>query len=211
MKQRDCISFIVAILCLGAVLIAYFDLFNKWVSLIAIGLMDLYLLTALLAAAAYSDEHSNFTDNWVLPNKIVGLVVVVFFSIVLTFGFAHVYYKMSKTPAAVPVAGTDSSGNFNKPFATKTDALYFSVVTAATVGFGDIPVVSKPAKGTVIFQIFSGILLFFGAFPLLISRMSNFREKKTTDTPAQKTAIIITPGEKISITVDGKIWEEKKE
>lgn len=51
------------------------------------------------------------------------------------------------------------AGAYTEPL-DRTDALYFTVSTLATVGFGDIAAVSGAARVTVTVQIVTGLLLF---------------------------------------------------
>ncbi len=68
----------------------------------------------------------------------------------------------------------NGGGNFKPDFATETDSLYFSLVTLTTVGYGDIVPLCEEARKLVMFEISSGFLVLIGAFPLLISRVSDF-------------------------------------
>ncbi|HRO30804.1 MULTISPECIES: potassium channel family protein [Micrococcaceae] len=62
--------------------------------------------------------------------------------------FAGSYYTMS---------GRDADA-FTEPL-DRTDALYFTIATLATVGFGDIAAVSEPARAAVIVQMVTGVVL----------------------------------------------------
>src|SRR5262249_26883028 len=53
-----------------------------------------------------------------------------------------------------------------QPLASQLDALYFSSVTIATVGYGDFHPVSAAAKWTVMGEVASGLLMLVGALPL---------------------------------------------
>jgi voltage-gated potassium channel len=59
-------------------------------------------------------------------------------------------------------------------FSSYIDSLYFSLVTLTTVGYGDIVPLTEFARKIVMLEIVSGFLVLIGAFPLLISRISNF-------------------------------------
>lgn len=61
-----------------------------------------------------------------------------------------------------------AAGNFlNKPFENWIDALYFSLITGATIGYGDLYPVSQSGKILVMLQIISTLtflILFFNFF-----------------------------------------------
>lgn len=80
----------------------------------------------------------------------------------MVYCWANIYYSI----------GSD----FKNPITKEIDAVYFSYITMATVGYGDIVPVSDHAKELVMYQISGSILLFFGAFPLLVSRLSTFNK-----------------------------------
>jgi voltage-gated potassium channel len=63
--------------------------------------------------------------------------------------FASAYFAM---------AGT-SPANFSTHSLTRTDALYFTVTTFSTVGYGDITAVSQPARLVVTAQILLDLLV----------------------------------------------------
>ena len=74
--------------------------------------------------------------------------------------FAATYYVMAR----------DDPTSFDPSVLTRTDTLYFTVTTFATVGYGDIVASSQGARGLVTFQMFLdllvlgfGIRLFVGA------------------------------------------------
>ena len=62
---------------------------------------------------------------------------------------------------------------FSEPL-NHTDALYFTLVTLATIGFGDISAVSQPARVTVMVQIVANIAVLGVALKLIVgvARMS---------------------------------------
>lgn len=62
--------------------------------------------------------------------------------------FATAYYAMSYT----------DPGNFTEAL-TKLDAMYFTVTTFATVGFGDIAAKSEVARAVVTVQMVAGLVL----------------------------------------------------
>jgi len=80
----------------------------------------------------------------------------------LIAGFAAVYYAMNSSSAEV--AGLD----------TRVDAVYFTVTTLSTVGFGDITAASQAARIIVTIQIVFD-LLFLGVAVRVISTAATRR------------------------------------
>lgn len=60
----------------------------------------------------------------------------------------------------------DTPGSFSEPL-TKTDALYFTLTTFSTVGYGDITALSEAGRVTVMCQMVCGLLLVGVAVRLL--------------------------------------------
>ena len=58
------------------------------------------------------------------------------------------------------------------------DAVYFSVVTITTLGYGDFHPINLPAKVAVMGELLCGIIMLVGAFPLLVGRL-NFPNSPT--------------------------------
>jgi voltage-gated potassium channel Kch len=62
--------------------------------------------------------------------------------------FSSAYYLMEHS----------SPGSFSEPL-TRTDALYFTLTTFATVGFGDITAVSQTGRVVTMLQMLGGLIL----------------------------------------------------
>lgn len=78
--------------------------------------------------------------------RAVETVATVFSLFVLLFSTA--YFMMERTTA----------GTFNEPL-SRTDALYFTIATFATVGYGDLVPVTQAARVTVLVQMLGDLLL----------------------------------------------------
>jgi voltage-gated potassium channel len=77
--------------------------------------------------------------------------------------FALFYLSMSATDAA----------SFSEPL-TRVDALYFTVTTFATVGFGDIAAVSQLARAVVTVQMIAGLGLL-----VLLAKLSFYAARRS--------------------------------
>ncbi len=76
--------------------------------------------------------------------------------------------------AAVLILGTALVAHFEQ--LTVLDALYFSIVTIATVGFGDIHPITAAGKITVVIMIITGVGTFLGVVAGATEMMLNRRE-----------------------------------
>ena len=68
------------------------------------------------------------------------------------------------------------SGSYSEPM-TRFDALYFTMTTFATVGFGDITPVSLPARFVTLLQMIGGLILVGVVARVLISA-ARFRQDR---------------------------------
>ena len=132
----------------------------RFLAPIVIVISDLYLFIVLLLAALRSEDEG-FLDrhSWVadlFPRRTAGLLVVTLLFVAVVSGFAGLYVGVEVFP----------SGK------TPLDALYISFFT---LGFTDYS--PKPGYGqfVVLGQLVSGVLLLVALFPLLISRISTFK------------------------------------
>ena len=158
------ILFLSLLAAIAGVASAYGGVSLSWLT---IALVDAYLFLVLLFAAILCDMDGNRATNSQLktffPTRTVGLFVALLLSVALVTSFAGLYLRPEMATA------------FTKPIDGRLDACYVSIVTMTTVGFGDFTPVTLQAKRIVIAQIASGVLLFFGIFPLLVSRLSTFK------------------------------------
>lgn len=93
---------------------------------------------------------------------------------IVVVAFATAYYMLA-----------DSTSNQMAGISTRLDSLYFTIVTMATVGYGDVHAVGQFARGLVTVQIVFN-LIFVGALTsLLTSRMRDAAGTHSQDaTPA---------------------------
>ena len=84
--------------------------------------------------------------------------------------FAATYYLMAKTS---PASFTDHL--------TRTDALYFTVTTFSTVGFGDITAVSESARLVVIVQMILDLLILGLGIRVFIGAIERGRQRTQPD------------------------------
>ncbi|GAB2910067.1 potassium channel family protein [Streptomyces heilongjiangensis] len=117
-------------------------------ALIACGLLAIVLLFVWQVRTIVSSPHPRLRAVESLI-----LTVIVFLAL-----FATAYYLMDR---ATP-------GSFTEPM-TRTDSLYYTLSTFATVGFGDITARSEPGRVATMIQMVVGLLLVGGAARVLTS------------------------------------------
>ncbi len=133
--------------------------------------VDFYMLGVFFIAAVQSDVkngnldftlYQNFGKKWRwLPIRTAGLIMVGIFFLTDVLGFAAVFRAMP-------------DGYFNHPLTHWWEAVYFSIVTIATVGYGDFVPAKAWAEAIIIGQIASGLLLVAGIVSFAIARISGF-------------------------------------
>ncbi len=133
---------------------------------------DGYIALILWIAACVS-QGTNKLRRF-LPHRTTALLMLLMFAIALILSFAGLYIETNSIKAAADKA----------VLSTVTDAIYFSVVTITTLGYGDFTPQSTCAKYIVISELASGILLLIGALPLVVSRLSNLGDDAADQTRA---------------------------
>lgn len=105
------------------------------------------LAIGLLATACLMAWHARAIGHAPFPRVRAILALVTSFPIFIVL-FSATYFMMDQY----------SKGSFSQAM-TRLDALYFTVCTFSTVGFGDITAVSEPARVITILQIVLDLVL----------------------------------------------------
>jgi voltage-gated potassium channel len=95
--------------------------------------------------------------------EMLGLVLPLFLVL-----FASTYFLMERASAA----------SFTQPL-TRTDALYFTVTTFSTVGFGDIAAKSETARVLVTVQMLADLALLGAGARLLLGAVQRGRQRRS--------------------------------
>jgi hypothetical protein len=123
----------------------------------------LVLVTGLLAWQV----HGILRSPYPAATAVGGLMVSVPLFLVL---FATTYYVMA----------AQDPGSWTEPL-TKLDALYYTVTTFATVGFGDITAVSQAARGATLIQMVGGLLLVGVIARVVMGAVQESRNRRQRD------------------------------
>ena len=113
----------------------------------------LLVLAALIAVTIRRLQHAG------QETRLLGLIVLLVVSVLF---FAEAFYLLAREP-----------GQF-AGLRTKTDALYFTVSTLATVGFGDVHAAGQLARAAVTAQIVFD-LVFLGTAAAVLTRLLRAR------------------------------------
>jgi voltage-gated potassium channel len=109
-----------------------------------------------------------------------------------------------------------SSGNFNVKINSALEALYFTVVTISTVGYGDITPVTPLGRIFVIILIISGLSIFLSAVTLLSSDFMSSRVEKLysgssrVDKRMLENHIVLIGYDNTNVLVSEKLKKQKR-
>ena len=140
-----------------------------WLAIFVVLLVNGFIVCLILCAArtAEAGNPRGFNEKfpW-LPSRIAALVLVPLLLFAEIVAFADIYIWSGGV-----VSDAAKLGN-------AVDAVYFSVVTITTLGYGDFHPINLPAKVAVMGELLCGIIMLIGAFPLLVGRL-NFPNSPT--------------------------------
>jgi hypothetical protein len=158
--KRDIVLLLIIFLVSTAGMISVF-VSCRPLAWIVIVISDFYLTIVLLLAALRSDDEG-FLDRhagmaaFFPTRRTVGLLIVTLLFVAVVSGFAGLY------------VGTEVFS----PSKTPLDALY---VSSFTLAFTDYSPKAGYGQLVVLAQLSSGVLLLIALFPLVISRISTFK------------------------------------
>ena len=148
-------------LSLGGALLAIALLEGKecwWVSFAIFILVDVYILVILVEMALRSKR-----DKWrifELPHRLWSVPLLFCLLVAVVCSFANLYVQ------------TESVKNNGSVLTDRGDAVYFSVVTITTLGYGDFVPTEPKGRRLVIYELGTGFLLLLFIFPVLASRIA---------------------------------------
>lgn len=133
-------------------------------------LLRLFVLFRVFKLFRYTKSFQTFTSV-LATKKFEFFILFIFSSIVVFVSSVLVYVMEAQNPAS--------------PVNTFFDAIYWSVVTIATVGYGDIVAVTTEGRVVAIFVIIAGIAVLAFTTSIVVSafteKLDEIREIKTVD------------------------------
>jgi len=103
-----------------------------------------------------------------LPTRMAALVLLPVLLGALIIAFGGLYLSTD--------GGVVNSQTPAQPLVSRLDAVYFSFVTITTLGYGDLHPVSAVSKWAVMGEVTSGLTMLAGALPLLINRLTMWKD-----------------------------------
>ena len=163
----------------------------RWeVSAVCLALLISYLISMLHNAAKRMDRRGGSE----FPGFRAMLVQLLCFILIAVSSYANLYMvaggiRNEKNQitlrrgllldSSTPVESKDKEGR--PVYLTAAQAFYFSAITIATVGYGDIVPVDNLARWLAVGEIATGLLILICVFPITLSRLSAFPELRDTD------------------------------
>jgi len=138
-------------------------------------LADVYIFR-LIWAAAWKGTEPRKDERWPgIPERVPALFVVLLLFLALVLAFGRLYIASAQIYRGSTLLDGPS------------DALYYSVVTITTLGYGDYAPNDSNARWLVVFELMSGLLFLIMAFPILGSRLADFGEEEAGEATIQRT------------------------
>lgn len=167
-------------------------LYFRWSGLISA--MVLVAVNVYLAAMIYEAIHRSASKRQIkndillrkppylfgFPSKVWAGFLILLLLFASISGFANLYLESEEIvyigPTVSSLAAGDEITFSTSPsvMETKIEALYFSLVTMITLGYGDFIPVTTEARLLVMWQLVTSGLLAIGIFPLFIARAADF-------------------------------------
>ncbi|NUU22525.1 MAG: two pore domain potassium channel family protein [Streptomycetaceae bacterium] len=151
-----------ALATLVLVLVAYYVLPDEWQGISAVARTTVFAVCVLALAGLILVLIMRPPRSGV-PARAEGLLLTVVISLVF---FAMVYYRLAR-----------SGGQF-VGLETKTDGLYFTLVTTATVGYGDVYAVGQAARVAVMVEIAFNLVFLGAGVSVALERLKQQRGRR---------------------------------
>lgn len=168
--------------------------------------MFIFVATYILLVFIYCPEVLGVSGNihdWFRQGKQLIIIAVYFFIVIFyILGFAWIYYEINLDPEHPGAFATQQ--NLEK--ITYVDFAYYSIISYATIGYGDITPVSIAAKLVAGIEALVGILMSVLFIAILLVYVSNFQIMSSRKEEAKLEA-----AEKRIENQEEKIEEEEKE
>ena len=163
-------------------------------------LLRLFILFRVFKLFRYAKSIQVFTSV-IVAKKFEFLTLFIFASIIVFVSSVLIYVMEANNPAS--------------PINTLFEALYWSVVTISTVGYGDITPITEAGRVVAIFVIIAGIAVFSFTTSLIVTafteKLDEIKDTKLVDDIAKKREFYLICGyENISKEVAKKLVQNSE-
>lgn len=151
--------------------------------------VDIQIGTEYYSLSPSSKKNENGAKDYSFlqfPDRHVGLLQILFLFFIVITSFASMYLASggvvhnTRDVVCLKLPDDHCLDNPGDPCCaepvvdTKTKAVYFSIVTLSTLGYGDFAPASETARVIVVWEIVTSILLIIGVLQFLLARITNF-------------------------------------
>ena len=162
-----------ALTMVGAAAISLF-VGGEWLALAVAVLINVFLIS-VLCELAMRRQSKSATSHWLIeiPFVILSLPIMALLTVAIVTAFARMYIASEGVSYIVD----DFQIEMGQRLTDEWDAIYFSGVTFATLGYGDFVPVTRTARLLVLWQLATTVLFLLGILPLLITRLADFDKR----------------------------------
>lgn len=151
-------------------ILSFTSLYCGWnivVSIILAIALSLYIILLFIQCAFRAKDNDGTTNTSIfpLPSRTWALLLVILFVFSNVMLFSNMYLKSEGI--------IDQSQDTKVIMENKIDAVYFSLVTLTTLGYGDF-IPNKDGRCYVIFHLTTGFLLLLVIIPVVASRVTTW-------------------------------------
>lgn len=134
-------------------------------------IVDLYLICVFVECAMRSTEHNGWRQVWMpLPHRVWALLLLFFLIVTVVVSFGALFLASHEVRHLLRDVRELNQERFTDVLDNPHEALYFSMVTITTLGYGDFAPAGRIARWIIVWELATGLLTLVLAFPLVSTR-----------------------------------------
>jgi hypothetical protein len=134
-------------------------------------IVDLFLICIFVECAMRSTEHNSWKQVWMpLPHRVWALLLLFFLIVTVVVSFAALFLASQEVRHLLRDVQELNQEKFSDVLNNPHEALYFSMVTITTLGYGDFAPAGMIARWIIVWELATGLLTLVLAFPLVSTR-----------------------------------------
>lgn len=136
-----------------------------------IAVVDLYLICVFVECAMRSSVRNAWRQVWLpLPHRVWALLLLFFLIVTIVISFAALFLESNEVRHLLRDKKELGQEQFSDVLMDPSEAIYFSMVTITTLGYGDFAPAGPVARWIIVCELASGLLTLVLAFPLVSTR-----------------------------------------